>query len=189
MSISFLLCNIDSQEIIIRWNHTKEKVFYLSLRLETIVHYIWINIILYLIAFFGFFILISFFSSDRTLSFFFFFFFLVVFHDWSLSFLSLLSFLVLLKDFLPALRMYAPLFSSLSTAVAIAVVRSSNNHKKKEKGASTGSHSLFYRKWCNRITYTHTHGIAIFVNIQYIYMCVCVRDFYQWFSSNLFLSN
>jgi len=50
--------------------------------------------------------------------------------------LASLSLLGLLKDFLPALRMYAPLFFfSLSTAVAIAVVRSSNNHKKKRERA------------------------------------------------------
>ena len=55
------------------------------------------------------------------------------------------SLLVLLKDFLPAWRMYAPLFllslsSLLSTAVAIAVVRSSNNHKKREDRIVALSH-------------------------------------------------
>ena len=46
------------------------------------------------------------------------------------------------------MRLYARHFS-LSTAVAIAVVRSSNNHKNerdREKGREIGSHSPFRRE-------------------------------------------
>lgn len=77
------LCNLRWQRIIILWNLIKEKVFYLSLTIRN-------NTSLYLDkhhAVFGSFLLGFFFpmieySSDSSL---------VVFHDWSFSFLSLLS--------------------------------------------------------------------------------------------------
>jgi hypothetical protein len=73
-----------------------------------------------------------------------------------------LSLLVLLKDFLPASPMYAPLFFlfSLSTAVAIAVVRSSNNHKKKRKGRVPALILSFTENDVTEShTRTHIHGI------------------------------